>query len=88
VTRGDVQQALLKPAFARRYPGVPANEWYPVAAMLELVRTSKRHLGESLPPAETALDPAHFAFRATASQGSRDADRERRMAPRKPKRRN
>ena len=87
MTRGDVQQALLKPAFARRYPGVPANEWYPVPAMLELVRTSKRRLGESLPAAETALDPAHFSFRDTASQGSKDADREGRMAARKPKRR-
>ena len=88
MTRGEVRQALLKPAFARLYPGVPANEWYPVATMLELVRTSKRHLDESLPPAETALDPAHFAFRGTASQGSRDAAREGRMAARKRKGRN
>jgi hypothetical protein len=83
VTRGAIQHAMLKPAFARRYPGVPANEWYPVAAMLELVRTSKRHLGESLPPAETVLDPAHFAFRATTSEGS---DQDARIKARKPRR--
>jgi hypothetical protein len=86
VTRGEIQQALLKPAFARLYPGIRANEWYPVAAMLDLVRTSKRHLGERMPPAEHVLDAEHFAFRGTASQGAKDADREGRTEARKPRR--
>jgi hypothetical protein len=87
VKRGDVQQALLKPAFGSLYPGVRANEWYPVALMLELVQTSKRHHGQPLPPAERVLNPDHFAFRGTASAGSREAERDDRMAARKPRRR-
>ena len=83
VKRGDVQQALLKPAFARLYPGIQANEWYPVTVMLELVRTSRRERAEPAPPAETVLDPEHFAFRGTASAGSRDAVREGRSEGRK-----
>jgi hypothetical protein len=86
VTRGEVQQALLRPGFARLYPGVAANEWYPVTAMLELVRTSKRQRGSSMPPPEQVLNPDHFAFRGTASSGSQDAAREGRAEARKPRR--
>jgi len=87
VKRGDVQQALLKPAFARLYPGIPTNEWYPVSVMLELVRTSRRHPGGTAPPAEPGLDAEHFTFRGTASAGSKEASREGRVDSRKPRRR-
>jgi hypothetical protein len=83
VKRPDVQQALLKPGSAALYPGVPANEWYPVAMMLELVGTAKRRMGAQVPAAEQLLDPEHFSFRGTASAGSKEADREGRSAGRK-----
>jgi hypothetical protein len=83
VTRPDIQQALLKPAYARLYPGIPANEWLPLAVMLELVRASKGEGGS--PPASTpqGLDPQHFSFRGTASAGSKESESGRRAARRK-----
>jgi hypothetical protein len=82
--RPGIQQALLKPAFARLYPGVPANEWQPVPVMLDLVRASRRHYGEEPPPAEDeVLNPEHFELRGRTSAGSREAEREDRSQGRK-----
>jgi hypothetical protein len=87
VKRADVQQALLKPGSAALYPGVPANEWYPVAVMLELVAALRRRAGAGPSPEEQLLDPDHFRFRGTASAGSKEADREVRSARKRPRQR-
>ena len=84
--RTKVQQALLKPAYARLYPGIPANEWRPVAVMLELYRVSRQKAGAPGAPEEHELNPEHFAFRGTASEGSKDADRESRTEGRRTRR--
>jgi hypothetical protein len=76
----------LKPAFAGLYPGIPANEWLPVAVMLELVRSAQQRLGVRLSPAEHVLNAEHFIFRATLSAGSKDAEREGRAEARRPRR--
>ncbi len=76
--RATIQQALLKPAFARHYPGIQPNEWQPLAVMLSLVRGSKQRPGERVHLPDPPLDPAHFELRGTASAGSQDAAREAR----------
>jgi hypothetical protein len=74
-----VQQALLKPAFARLYPGVTVNEWHPAALMLELANASRQHPRQQLGTTPGLLNLAHFELRGTASAGSQDAARERRF---------
>lgn len=85
--RAQIQQALLKPAFARLYPGIAPNEWQPVTVMLDLVRTAKRQHDGPTPAVEQLLDSEHFELRGTASAGSHDADREVRAEGRKRRRR-
>jgi hypothetical protein len=35
MARPGIRQAMLKPAFAHLYPGIPANEWLPAAVMMD-----------------------------------------------------
>lgn len=81
--RRVVRQALLKPAFAHLYPGIPANEWQPAAVMLDQVLAVGRSGGQVVGRAQTpVLEEAHFEFRAVASAGASDAAREAKLAER------
>jgi hypothetical protein len=59
------REARLKPEFQALYPRVPAGEWKPAAAMLDMVTASRlltgRRSGEILGP--RILDAHHFEFR-------------------------
>ena len=81
--RSDVKQALLKPDYARLYPGIPANEWQPLSVMLDLVRRVPGHSATG----EASLEPEHFMFRGQASAGSKEEARGGRGQDRKPPRR-
>ena len=76
MSRPGIRQALLRPAFAALYPGIPANEWQPAAVMMDQVLAIRpRTLGQASATRNRALDEAHFEFRGVASSGSADAVR-------------
>jgi hypothetical protein len=71
-----VRQALLKSEFAYLYPGIVSNEWQPATMLLAQVASiGRRRRGPPREPEDT-LDPAHFAFRETASAGAKHLARE------------
>jgi hypothetical protein len=81
MTRPGIRQALLRPAFAHLYPGIPANEWQPAEVMMDQVLALRPRARDR------ALDGMHFEFRGVASSGAADAvrlakqeERRRRMA--------
>jgi hypothetical protein len=77
MNRPGIRQALLKPTFAHLYPGIPANEWQPVAVMTDLVLALRPKALRQVPGTrDRALDDAHFEFRGVASAGASDAARE------------
>ena len=86
--RPGIRQAMLKPAFAHLYPGIPANEWQPAAVMMDQV-LSLRLRGQGRAPVtrERALNETHFEFRGVASSGMSDAAREARYEERREERR-
>ena len=74
-----VHQALLRLPFAHLYPGIIANEWQPADAMLAQVNASVQCRTKTSSRVEW-LDPVHFAFRGTSSDGAKQVARElRRM---------
>jgi hypothetical protein len=86
MSRPGIRQALLKPAFAHLYPGIPANEWQSAAAMMAQVlalQPGKRSGGQAGRRANgRVLEEAHFDFRGVASAGASDAAREAKQAER------
>ena len=84
MTRPGIRQALLKPAFAHLYPGIPANEWQPVAVMMDQVLALRLRALDQVPlTRDRALDRAHFEFRGVASAGASDALREAKQTERR-----
>jgi hypothetical protein len=88
MNRRDIRQALLKPAFAHLYPGIPANEWQPAAVMMDQVLALRLRAHDRVPVTrDRALSDAHFEFRGVASSGTNDAAREARHEARQEERR-
>ena len=74
-----VHQALLRPPFAHLYPSIVPNEWQPADLMLEQVHGTVQR-GTPAAPGIQGLDPVHFAFRGTPTDGAKQVARElRRM---------
>jgi hypothetical protein len=72
MTRPKIPQALLRPAFAPLYPGIPPNEWRPAAVMTDQVLALRLRGQRNVPfTRDHALDAAHFEFRDVASSASR-----------------
>jgi hypothetical protein len=62
--RPKIQQALLRPAFAPLYPGIPSNEWRPAAVMTDQVLALLLRAKHRVPlTRDHVLDAAHFEFR-------------------------
>lgn len=59
------RQARLRQEYADRYPGIPCQEWRPVAEMIDSVMSARlregRRSGDLLRARE--LDDRHFEFR-------------------------
>lgn len=86
--RPGIRQALLRPAFAHLYPGIPANEWQPAAVMMDQVVALRLRQMRDVPLIrDRALDGTHFEFRGVASSGASDAVREARHQVRRDERR-
>lgn len=84
MSRPGIRQAMLKPAYAHLYPGIPANEWQPAAAMMDQVLALRlRALDGVLVTRERALNDTHFEFRGVASAGSADSVRQSRLDERR-----
>ena len=66
-----IHQALLKSEFAHLYPGVASNEWQPAGLMLEQVRATFQRRTAAPPRIRAALNPVHFVFRGTRSEGAK-----------------
>jgi hypothetical protein len=82
-----VRQALLKHAFAKRYPGIQPGEWQPATLMAERVLALRSQDGRSAPvPLDRLLDEGHFEFRGVPSVGTLDQLRVRRLEDRRRKR--
>jgi hypothetical protein len=82
--RPQIAQALLRPAFAPLYPGIPPNEWRPAAVMTDQVLAIRINTKHQVPVTrDRALDTAHFEFRTVASAGSTTAQRESRSEERR-----
>jgi hypothetical protein len=80
--RTDVRQAMLKPAFAHLYPGIPANEWQPAAVMIDLVMGLKSPGTRSV-TRDCVLDCPHFEFRGVPSAAAHEARRASRLEERR-----
>ncbi len=88
MNRPGIRQAMLKPAFAHLYPGIPANEWQPAAVMMDQVLALRLRKLDRVPlTRERALDDRHFEFRGVVSSGSNDAARGARQEAREEERR-
>jgi len=88
MSRPGIRQAMLKPAFAHLYPGIPANEWLPAGVMLDQVLSLRLRKQDQVPVTrERALNETHFEFRGVASSGAADAVREARHQERRDERR-
>lgn len=86
MTRPGIRQALLKPAFAHLYPGIPANEWQPVDVLMDQVLALRLRALQGVPlTRDRALNDTHFEFRGVTSSGSADADRQARQEERRRK---
>lgn len=84
MTRPGIRQAMLKPAYAHLYPGIPANEWQPAAVLMDQVLALRLRALDRVPVTrERALDDTHFEFRGVASSGSADAVRQARQDERR-----
>ena len=83
--RIDVRQAMLKPAFAHLYPGIPANEWQPAAVMIDLVVGLKSSGARSV-TRDRVLDCPHFEFRGVPSAAAHEARRASRLEERRRRR--
>jgi hypothetical protein len=82
-----VRQALLKHAFAKRYPGIQPGEWQPATLMAERVLALRSQDGRSARvPLDRLLDEGHFEFRGVPSVGTLDQLRLRRLEDRRRKR--
>jgi hypothetical protein len=77
-----VHQALLRPPFAHIYPGIVPNEWQPADVMLEVVKATVQRRTAAAPGIR-GLDPVHFAFRGTPTDGAKQVARELRRMGRK-----
>jgi hypothetical protein len=80
--RIDVRQAMLKPAFAHLYPGIPANEWQPAAVMMDLVVGLKSPRARAV-TRDRVLDCPHFEFRGVPSAAAHEARRASRLEERR-----
>ena len=78
-----IHQALLKPEFAHLYPGVASTEWQPAGLMLEQVNATFQRRTAAPPRTRDALNPVHFAFRGTRSEGAKHVAYELRIMGRK-----
>jgi hypothetical protein len=88
MNRPGIRQAMLKPAFAHLYPGIPANEWQPAAVMMDQVLALRLRAHSQVPlTRERALDDRHFEFRGVTSSGVHEAAREARQEARQEERR-
>lgn len=84
MTRPGIRHAMLKPAYAHLYPGIAANEWQPVAVLMDQVLALRLRKLDRVPlTRDRALDGAHFEFRGVASSGSADAVRQARQDERR-----
>jgi hypothetical protein len=81
--RSNVRQALLKPAFAHLYPGIPANEWQPAEVLTDLVMALRPRVVSASLARDRVLDGPHFEFRGVPSAGSHEAQRALRLEERK-----
>ena len=81
--RSDVRQAMLKPAFAHLYPGIPANEWQPAAVMTDLVMALRPRGTVGSVDRDRALDGPHFEFRGVPSAAAHEARRALRLEERR-----
>ncbi len=71
MTRPKIPQALLRPAFAPLYPGIPPNEWRPAAVMTDYVLAIRLRAKHRIPiTRDRVLDEAHFEFRGVSSTGA------------------
>jgi hypothetical protein len=87
MSRPGVRQALLKHAFAKRYPGIQPGEWQPATLMAQRVLALRSPDGRSAPiPLERVLEERHFEFRGVPSVGTLDQLRLRRLEDRRRKR--
>jgi hypothetical protein len=73
------REAKLRPEFARLYPVLPANEWYPAAAVRCVVVNQLRYGYPRQPLPPRVLDEKHFVFRG-ASPAERPTGEDRRIA--------
>ncbi|MFL5494303.1 MAG: hypothetical protein ACJ8DC_07975 [Gemmatimonadales bacterium] len=72
MVRPKIPQALLRPAFAPLYPGIPPNEWRPAAVMTDQVLALRLRRHRDVPfTRDHVLDATHFEFRDVASSASR-----------------
>ena len=84
MTRPAIRQALLKPAYAHLYPGIAANEWQPVAVLMDQVLALRLRALDRVPlTRDRALQNAHFEFRGVPSSGASDAVRQARQEERR-----
>ena len=81
--RSHVRQAMLKPAFAYLYPGIPANEWQPAAVMTDLVLALRPRVVSASLARDRVLDGPHFEFRGVPSDAAHEAQRASRLEERK-----
>ncbi len=73
--RPGVRQALLRPAFAHLYPGIPTGEWAPAAVMRDRVLALRLRAGTPATALQIRmLDEDHFEYRGVVSAGSRDQE--------------
>jgi hypothetical protein len=87
MSRPGVRQALLKHAFAKRYPGIQPGEWQPATLMTERVLALRPRDRRSAPiPLDRVLDENHFDFRGVPSVGTQDQQRQRRLEDRRRRR--
>lgn len=69
------RESRVKPEYAKQYPGVDPNHWYPAAVLADYVRRPYQRARRKYRPARDLPD-AHFAFRGGAPRGtSWDASR-------------
>jgi hypothetical protein len=84
VTRPGIRQALLKPAFAHLYPGIPVNEWQPAAVMTDQVLALRLRKLDQVPVTrERVLDERHFEFRGVTSSAAHESEHEARLQERR-----
>jgi hypothetical protein len=65
------REARLRPEYADRYPGVPANEWISAAMLGDRVIARELLSGSPVGWRHRVLAPEHFEFRGGEQEGHR-----------------